>query len=134
MALEEMEREHSMDSGDYRGTSTLWTLWFAMLGGPVATALVTGVNYAMITKACEDESVGWLYVVNFLALLLGLAAFITAFRMWQKMGGGQSNSDFGVVNRGKFMAIVGLMSSSLAMLGVLMELYPIFVMGPCTGS
>jgi phosphatidylglycerophosphate synthase len=134
MARENPEKEHAMESGDYRSLSATSALWFAMLGGPLATALVTGINYAMITKACEDESVGWLYVVNIAAFLIGLAAFVTAYRLWQRMGGGQPSHKFGVVHRGKFMCIVGMMSSSLAMLGVLMELYPIIVMGPCTGS
>ena len=134
MAPGKMETEDDMESGDYRGASTISALWFAMIGGPLATALVTGINYAMITKACEDESVGWLYVVNALALLVGLAAFTTAYRMWHKFGGGEPSAKFGVAHRGKFMCVVGMMSSSLAMLGVLMELYPIFVMGPCTGS
>jgi phosphatidylglycerophosphate synthase len=134
MAGEDLQRERAVESGDYRTTSASAALWFAMLGGPFATAIVTGVNYAMITKACEDESVGWLYVVNILALVIGLAAFVTAYRMWQRFGGGEPNSRFGVIHRGKFMVVIGLMSSSLAILGVLMELYPIFVMGPCTGS
>lgn len=134
MALEKLGAEHEMESADYRSTSALFTLWFAMLGGPFATAIVTGVNYATVSRACENESSGWLYFVNGTALLIAIVSLVTSYTLWKRLGGGESNSKFGVIHRGKFMVVVGLMSSSLAILGILMEMYPIFVMGPCIGS
>ena len=118
----------------FRSLGVSRALWFAMLGGPFATAIITGVNYAAVSRACENESNVVLYVINSIALLIALAALFTAYRLWQRAGGGEPNSKFGVVHRAKFMAVVGLMSGSLAVLGILMEMYPILVMGACIGS
>lgn len=134
MALERLDAEREGEGADYRSTAASFALWFAMLGGPFATAIVTGVNYVTVSRACENESAAWLYFVNGSALLIAIISLATSYALWQRLGGGEPNSKFGVVHRGKFMVVVGLMSSSLAILGILMEMYPIFVMGPCIGS
>jgi hypothetical protein len=119
---------------DFRSTKASGAFWFAMLGGPAATVFVTIIHYATVSRACEDENNAWLHVISVSALIVAVISLVTAYRLWKRTGGGDATPKFGVVHRGHFMTVVGLMSNSLAILGILMEWYPIFILGPCAGS
>jgi hypothetical protein len=118
----------------FRGTRIAFALWFAMLGGPLAAVCDGTILYATVSRACQNESVGVLHFICSVSMLVAAAALIIAYRLWRQTGGGEPNDKFGVMHRARFMAMVGMMSATLGILGILMEWYPIFFIGPCNAS
>jgi hypothetical protein len=126
--------ESHYEPDDLRHGRWTFALWFAMLGGPFAAVCDGSILYATVSRACQNESAGVLHFICSVSILVAIAAWLTAFRIWRKTGSGEPNNKYGVMHRARFMAVVGLMSASLGILGIMMEWYPIFIIGPCNAA
>jgi hypothetical protein len=108
-------------------------LWFGMIGGPMAGMLMVWVNYPLVDRACVSGNRLWLHGASLLFLLIALAAGISARRFYERVG------DFplvegGVMPRSRFMALVGLFTSGLALIEIIFQWIPIFFLGSCIGT
>ncbi|HEX6627088.1 MAG TPA: hypothetical protein VF105_03955 [Gemmatimonadaceae bacterium] len=127
IAAEERQRQDLA-----RPTRTRW-LWFGFLGGPLAGLLMVWINYPLVDRACVSGNRFWLHASSALFLLIAIAALLDSRRFLQRVG------DFpltegGVMPRTRFMALVGMFSSTLAIVEIIFQWIPIFFIGSCIGT
>ena len=125
--------QHDRERAEMAQTYTTRALWFAMLAGPAAGMLMVWINYPTVDRACVGGNRLWLHALSLLFLLIAGSAWFTSWRYYQRVG------DFpltegGVMPRSRFMSLVGLFTSSLAIVEIIMQWIPIFVIGSCIGT
>lgn len=115
-----------------RPAQTGW-LWFGFLGGPMAGMLMVWINYPLVDRACVSGNRLWLHGSSALFLVIAVAALLDSRRFLQRVG------DFpltegGVMPRTRFMALVGMFTSTLAIVEIIFQWIPIFFIGSCIGT
>jgi hypothetical protein len=127
----------------------LFPLWFGLLGGPIAWTLQLLVDYPLVAHFCFPDAAKrvvptidslhlLVIIVSVLALALAGAALLTAIRSWRASGG-----EFGSARptltdaapppgRVRFMALGGILASSLTIIGIVIHGAFILTLAPCT--
>lgn len=108
-------------------------LWFGFFGGPMAGMLMVWVNYPLVDRACVGGNRLWLHVASLLFLAIAVAAWFDA-RRWYERAGDFPLTEGGVLPRARFMALVGLFTSSLAVISIVFQWIPVFFLGSCIGT
>jgi hypothetical protein len=122
-------------------------LWFGLFGAPAVWTIQELVGYILAAHACfphmaprATPALGGLWVLE---LGLGIAALIVAglagwmaLRSWRAVrprhpGAGTAQVDIGE-GRARFMALAGILVSGMFLLGILMNVLPIFLVAPCS--
>jgi hypothetical protein len=129
---ESIARDESDRQELTRSAHSHW-LWFGMLGGPMSGMLMVWVNYPAVDMACVSGNRLVLHVWSLLFFLIAGAASMVSWSFYQRVG------DFpltegGVMPRTRFMSLVGLLTSSLALIEITMQWIPIFFIGSCIGT
>jgi hypothetical protein len=114
---------------DARG---LLSLWAGVLLAPLAFLLNLQVTYMLVALEC-DNATPWLHASSLLMLLLALGGGWLAWRDWRRTGGGRPGDGGGVVPRSRFLAVMGLMTSALFALIILMQWVAVLLLQPCRG-
>ena len=113
----------------------LGALWFGLLGGPVAWTLQLLVDYPLVAHYCFPDAARrtvptidslhlLVIVVSALALAVGIAALLTSIRSWRVSGGEFGSARVTLVEaapppgRVRFMALGGILASSLTIIGM----------------
>ena len=127
IARDERERE------ELTRTEHSLSLWFGMVGGPMSAMLLAWIIYAAVDMACVSGNRLVLHVWSLLFFAIAAAALVVSWRFYTRVG------DFpltegGVMPRTRFMSLVGLFTSSLALIGIIMQWIPIFILGSCIGT
>ena len=131
-----------------RSRVSLWAMWFAILGAPVAWSVQQLVNPPMFAHGCFPHDVPltdsiWsntrtvATLVEVVALAVCILAGAIAWRSWQrtrdeKPGSGHHLLEAGD-GRSRFMAMVGLISSGLFLLTVVVATAMLYMVPPCNG-
>jgi hypothetical protein len=116
--------------GYFTDTRGLLSLWAGVLLAPLAFLLNLQVTYALAAMAC-DHATPWLHTSSLLMLLLALGGGWLAWRDWRRTGGGQPGDGGGAVPRSRFLAVLGLMTSALFALIILMQWMAVLILQPC---
>ncbi|HWQ36670.1 MAG TPA: hypothetical protein VNQ79_27815 [Blastocatellia bacterium] len=111
--------------------SGILALWAGLLAGPLAWALAQQVGYLFVTLDCSYEKTLLLSPVMLVALLMAASGALISWRNWQRAGGELPDEGGTVISRSRFMAVVGLLLSSLALLLVIAEWLPVFFYRQC---
>ena len=107
-------------------------LWFGVLAPPFAALCQLQANYALTLWACGGPGRTWaLHVVTVAALLVASGGGWVACRKWRAAGSVWEDEGAGALPRGRFMAAVGMLASSLSALLMVAMWIPVFVYGPC---
>ena len=131
-----------------RGAVGLWALWFGLGGGAAAWSILTIVNYSIAAQQCYPRMTplrlpsmgsGNLTMVLFLvagaAIVVAAVAVGVAMRSWQRTSHESGGNTHWALDTGegrtRFMAVTGLMSSSVFLLAILVHAVSIAVVGPC---
>ena len=126
----------------------LGALWFGLLGGPVAWTLQLLVDYPLVAHYCFPDAAKrtmptldslhlLVIIVSALALAVGIAALLTAIRSWRVSGGEFGSERVTLVEaapppgRVRFMALGGILASSLTIVGIAMHGGFILMLAPC---
>ncbi len=135
---------------DGRGAAVgLVALWFGLLGGPVAWTLQLLVDYPLVAHYCFPDAAKRIVptidslhllviVVSVLALALAVAALFTAVRSWRASGGEFGSARTTLTDaapppgRVRFMALGGILASSLTIVGIVIHGGFILMLAPCT--
>jgi hypothetical protein len=149
---------HDAHPAPERHRVTPFTLWFGLLGAPLAWSIQTLVNLPVSSHACfpriEPLAVpgtgalrGILFVVSVGAIVIGIAALATAVHGWrltrnehQSRGGKGSEHDRGTAlaetgeGRTRFMAAAGLMTSVTFLLVSVAHTVVVFFVVPACGG
>lgn len=115
-----------------RHTAGLGLLWFGLFGAAAAWSIQELVGYAVITHACyrswqplSHSSVGgawWIALgMSLLTLLVAAAAALTAHRWWRRAR----------QERVRFMALSGLIVSSIFLFNIVMNTIVLFLVPAC---
>jgi hypothetical protein len=119
-------------------------LVFAFFAGPVAWSLHLVVEEILVSSACSTGLggfrsfliggySGWeivLLLVTLLLLMVSLVADIIAFRAWRTSGLGTGVTGF--ENWGAWMALSGILLSTLFLIATVMAGIPIFFLSGCS--
>ena len=127
IAAQERQRE------DFERPATTRWLWFGFFGGPMAGMLMVWINYPLVDRACVGGNRLWLHVASAVFLLIAAGAWLDA-RRWYDRAGDFPLTEGGVMSRSRFMALVGLFTSSLAIIEIIYQWIPIFFLGSCIGT
>jgi small-conductance mechanosensitive channel len=110
-----------------------FALWFGMLGGPAAVFLNVALSYLVVDRACIAHSSTVIHV--FMGTFVLLAVIAGATSWWYRSGARPSSDDAGGISaRSRFMATVGLLTSVISVVAILMQWIPVFFIGACQGS
>jgi hypothetical protein len=106
--------------------------WTGIGLAPVATAVSFQVRYMLVPFACQSGS-GWsLHVVWLIATAVSAVGLLSAFRTWQRAGGGTPVEQEGPLNRNRFLGVLGIGFSAAMLLMLVFQLIPALVLDPCT--
>lgn len=114
----------------FKDASGLLSLWGGVMLAPAAFLLNLQITYAVVTLNCSDAE-PWLHLSSLATLLLALGGGWLAWREWRRTGEGWPGDGEGAVPRSRFLAVLGLLSSSLFALVILAQWLPVLVLGPC---
>lgn len=117
--------------GSHTGASL--ALWFGMLGGPTAAFLNVALSYLIVDRACIARSSIAIHVFMGTFFLLAVIAGATSW-LFRTRAGSWSDEAAGMLARTRFMATVGLLTSAISVVAILMQWIPVFFIGPCQGS
>lgn len=106
-------------------------LWLGVLAGPIAWALQLQVNYSLMPWICGGGSMLVVHVVTVAALLLAAIGAFAAWRSWQHAGRGWPSGAGDVIERTRFMAVWGMVFSTLFFVLIVMQAIPSFILPPC---
>jgi hypothetical protein len=118
---------------EFARTRTFILLWFGMLGGPAAGFFSVFVNYHAVDRACGTENDLVLHLLTVLFLVVAALAGLTSWRLRARTGRWPDDGG-GLLARSRFMATVGLLTSTLAIVGIVMQWIPVFFIGACLGT
>lgn len=125
-----------------------WALWFGLLGAPMAWSLQELVNVSLAGHACYPHDVplamplwpvlgnvaGW---VDAVAVIVCIAAGLVAWTSWRRSrneGPGDAHQLLGGGDgRTRFMAMAGIMTSVLFLIGTALAALNLVAVAPCGG-
>lgn len=102
-----------------------------LLTAPLAFLIHLTINYAVVPHACSSGHMFASHLVTALFLLVVFAGTFIAWRNWQQVGRGEPSEAASVVERSRFIAVVGLMLSGLVVLLFIAQWIPQFLISPC---
>ena len=106
--------------------------WLALLLAPMLALTALGINYALVTPACEQQAkVAWLHGVFAASLLLSVLFTVLSGRNWQRSKVHQVESESQTRNRQRFVALVAVLVGALSSLVLVAQWLPLWVLSPC---
>jgi amino acid transporter len=109
-----------------------FALWFGILGSAIVWVIQLQTSYAMVPWACSSGHRWILPLVSVAFLIAAAIPGIVSWRLWRKMNGSQSSErETRGDGRRRFMALLGLMDSTLFLLLILAQGIPVFFIHPC---
>lgn len=123
-----MTKKAKKEFGEQRGVCWLLT---GLLAAPLAFLTQLTVNYAVVPRACSSGHTYAPHLVTILFLLVALAGGFVAWRNWQAAGRVEPGEGGGVVERSRFIAVVGLLLAGLITLVFIAQWIPQFLISPC---
>ena len=135
------------DSAPVSGVS-LGALWFGLLAAPLAWSAQLMVDYALIAHTCFPATAmrdspllpsahGIVLGVSVLAIIVGIAGIAVAARAYARSGGHHESDrqqfhDAPIATgRARFMALTGMLASSLFLAGIVLHTIGIVMLAPC---
>jgi hypothetical protein len=109
----------------------LLSLWAGVLLPPFAWFLNLLIGYTLVPWACATGRQFALHWMTLAMLLLASAGGFIAWRHRQPTGDGQLDKAGDILARSRFMAIGGLLSSTMFFLAILAQSIPSFILSAC---
>jgi hypothetical protein len=108
------------------------SLWAGVIGAPLVWAADLQVRYAIVPWVCRTGHHGALHALSVLFLAMAAAAVFLCWRDWRAAGTVvPAGADDGVVTRVRFLAALGLLTSTLFFVVIVAEALPNFFIDPC---
>ena len=106
-------------------------LWLANLLGPAAALAGLEVAYIFAERACVTGEMLPVHLTWAVCFLLALLGAWLGWGQWRRWGGGPAGEDGGPEGRSRFMALVGMLTSTLAALVIAALWSPSLIFHPC---
>lgn len=118
-----------------QGQASVFKEMIPLLGSILLPALIWAVqmevNYALVPHACSTERSISLQLVTVAALFLTAMSAGIAWRSWRRSGKGWPTEFADVVTRIRFLAVLGLLTSSTFFLVILVQGIATTFFNPC---
>jgi hypothetical protein len=131
MAARDRSESKAQANEDQRRSVGLLWLWAGVLVAPMAFLSHMQVNYTLTQRLCPGGRTVILHMVTLLFLLITAGCILIAWRSWQRAGKGLPDESDDQQTRNRFLAIVGMMISTLSFLIIVAQWIPQFVFNPC---
>ena len=131
MTTEVEKKSRAKAEGEFAQTRGKVWLWIGVLTAPLAFLLHLEVNYALVTQLCQSTHKLSMHLVTLLFLLIAAVGGFIAWRNWEASGRRWPGDAGSVLERSRFMAVVGLLISILIVLGLIAQWIPQFIFDPC---
>jgi hypothetical protein len=106
-------------------------LWVANLLGPVAALAGLEIAYIFADRACVTGDVLPVHLTWLACLLLAAFAGWLGWREWRRWGGSHAGEDSGPNGRSRFLALLGMLTSSLSILVIAALWSAVLFFHPC---
>jgi hypothetical protein len=106
-------------------------LWTGILAGPIAWAVDLLVRYSLVHWSCGSRQTVVLNLISLTTLLLIVGGGIVAWRALQRTPADAPTEGGRPVDRSRFMAVGGMLSSSLFAIVVVAGAFPQWVLDAC---
>jgi hypothetical protein len=118
--------------GWFDARAGILALWFGVLGPPTIWLARLKISYILIPSACRTAT-GFLilHAVTFATLALTAFAGWVAWRAWQHSGPTRESDGPGVLDRSRFLAMVGMLSAGFFFAVIAAEGILNFLIDPC---
>lgn len=126
---ERQKRAHA--EGEFARTKGQALLWLGVLIAPLAFLTHLEINYALVTRLCQSTHKLTLPLVTILFLLIAALGGFIAWRNWVAAGRKWPGEAGSIMERSRFMAVVGLLISAIIMLALIWQLIALFYFDPC---
>ena len=110
------------------GISALWT---GILAGPIAWAIDLTASYAIVKWTCSSQHTIVLHLITLGALLMIAAGAAASFTALQRVPEQAIDDGPRPFDRGRFMALLGLLLSAMFALVVVASAVPRLVLDAC---
>ena len=117
----------------FRSRRGVYALGFALFAGPVAWGIGFSAAYPFVTVACDARNSLPLHLIHALALLLTVGGGVVAWREWNRAGREWPGEGGDVLERSRFVAVLGLLGSALFALAILAQWVAVIVLHPGMG-
>jgi hypothetical protein len=130
----------------HRNRTRLSTLWFGLFGAPAAWSLQELINSALASHACFPAGVPraeplyaqlklWLLLVSALALVMGIAALLTAHHAWRLTAGEHAGRHHRTLEVGegrtRFMALSGMIVAAVFVVNIVLNGLAVLLANAC---
>jgi hypothetical protein len=106
-------------------------LWTGILAGPVAWAGDLLARYALVHWSCRTQQTAVLKLISLMTLLFVIGGGIAAWSAFRRTPSGASTDGGRPVDRIRFMAMLGMLTSGLFALVVVAGAVPQWVLDAC---
>jgi hypothetical protein len=124
-------KRRATSKGEFSKTRGILWLWTGLLVAPLTFLLHLQVNYMLTTQLCPGGRKLILHLVTLAFLLVAASGGFVAWRNWEASGRKWPGEAGSVLERSRFMAVVGLLISALIILAFIAQLIPQFIFDPC---
>jgi hypothetical protein len=118
-------------SGWFSSPEGISAAWFGVLAGPIAWAADLGVGYALVKWTCGHQHVFVLRLASVTALIVIAAGAFSAWRTLDRSDSAAAGESSIRIDRGRFMAMWGLLSCAFFALVVIATAIPRWVLDAC---
>jgi hypothetical protein len=106
-------------------------LAYGLVAGPLSMLMMQLLAYEGVQWACGQKALLKVHVVPILFLVFTIVAFMVAYRDWRAVGSGTDAEHATVVDRTRFIALCGMVTSAFSVLLIVGMWMPLFVFHPC---
>jgi hypothetical protein len=106
-------------------------LWIGILTGPTAWAVDLVLRYALVHWSCAARQTGVLKLISIATLLVVVAAGVIAGQAFRNTPSRAPTDGGRSIDRGRFMAMLGILTSLLFALVVVAGAVPQWVLDAC---
>ena len=121
-----------MTNDDPSTNARAWALWIEMLGPPVLWLIQFQIRYALVPWCCANGNRSLLWTSSGGSLVLAAVMLMMSWSSWRNTPAPPMTEEAPIgQKRARFMATVGLMSSSLFLLLIAVQAIPVLFIDPC---
>src|SRR4051812_15649585 len=107
------------ERGWFSSPAGIGVLWAGILAGPITWALDLTVSYALVKWTCGHRSMLVLHLITLAALLTIAAGAVSSWRAFTCLDDGTTGDGPRPMDRGRFMALLGLLMCAAFALAVI---------------
>jgi len=119
------------ERGWFSSPTGIALLWAGILAGPVAWALDLTISYSIVKWTCGSQHTSVLHLITLAALLMTAAGAVASWTALQRVPHEGTEDGPRPIDRGRFMALLGLVTCALFALAMIGNTLPRLMLDAC---